>query len=131
MERLGARLNHDSTQKSKKNSGLASFGRFWPLFGSLFGSQQAHNLPTLSCNGTVRIFLSIARWLHLNKSFNNIDLTSCQSILVSYKTNNECFHSCNGKNIFIRWKMECSNQLGEAEKYRGIFLTIALINIHY
>ena len=25
---------------------------------------------------------------------------------VSYKTNNECFHSCNGKNIFIRWKME-------------------------
>ena len=33
-------------------------------------------------------------------------------ILVLYKTSNECFYSCNGKNIFTRWKMECSIQLG-------------------
>ncbi len=33
-------------------------------------------------------------------------------ILVLYKTNNECFHSCNGKNIFIRWKMKFSIPLG-------------------
>ena len=75
-----------------------------------------------------------------SKLIKQIDLTSCQwSILVSYKTNNECFHSCNGKNIFIRWEMECSNvQRGEAE-LTGTFylsphkniLTIALINIHY
>ena len=31
---LLANLNYDSSQTSKKNSGLASFGRFWPLFGS-------------------------------------------------------------------------------------------------
>ena len=30
---LLANFNHDSSQMSKKNSGLASFGRFWPLFG--------------------------------------------------------------------------------------------------
>ena len=28
-----ANFNHDSSQTSKQNSGLASFGRFWPLFG--------------------------------------------------------------------------------------------------
>jgi hypothetical protein len=33
---------------------------------------------------------------------------------VLYKTNNECFYSCNGKNIFIRWKMKCSIQIGFA-----------------
>ena len=48
------------------------------------------------------------------------------------------FHSCNGTNIFIRWKMECSIQLGFAS-LNGTFrlslheniCTIALINIHY
>ena len=48
------------------------------------------------------------------------------------------FISCNGKNIFIRWKMECSIQLGFASLNRTFhlspyenILTIALINIHY
>ena len=48
------------------------------------------------------------------------------------------YHSCNGTNIFIRWKMKCSIQRGEAE-LNGTFhlspheniCTIALINIHY
>jgi hypothetical protein len=47
-------------------------------------------------------------------------------------------YSCNGKNIFIRWKMECSIQLGcrlvewniHLSPHQNI-LTIALINIHY
>ena len=30
---LLANFNPDSSHTSKKNSGLASFGRFWPLFG--------------------------------------------------------------------------------------------------
>ena len=48
------------------------------------------------------------------------------------------FHSCNGTNIFMRWKMKCSIQLGFAS-LNGTFhlspheniCTIALINIHY
>ena len=48
------------------------------------------------------------------------------------------FHSCNGTNIFIWWKMKCSIQLGFA-LLNGTFhlspheniCTIALINIHY
>ena len=47
-------------------------------------------------------------------------------------------HSCNGTNIFIRWKMKCTIQLGFAS-LNGTFhlspheniCTIALINIHY
>jgi hypothetical protein len=41
----------------------------------------------------------------LNSLKNSIQF---QYILMSYKTNNECFHSCNNKNISIRWKMESS-----------------------
>ena len=48
------------------------------------------------------------------------------------------FHSCNGANMFIRWKLECSIQLGSASLNRTFHLsthehirTIALINIHY
>ena len=54
------------------------------------------------------------------------------SILVSNKTNNECFHSCNDKNIFIRWKMECSNRLGtfHFSPHENV-LTITLIELHY
>ena len=41
--------------------------------------------------------------LLMNPAFKSIDLSLCQrSILVSYKTNNEYFHSCNRKKIFIR-----------------------------
>ena len=29
-------------------------------------------------------------------------IADSKTILVSYKTNNECFYWCNGKNIFIR-----------------------------
>ena len=47
-------------------------------------------------------------------------------------------HSCNGTNIFIRWKLKCTIQLGLASlngtfhlsPYENI-CTIALINIHY
>jgi hypothetical protein len=47
-------------------------------------------------------------------------------------------YSCNGKNIFTWWKMECSIQLGcrlvewniPSSPHENI-LTIALINIHY
>jgi hypothetical protein len=42
--------------------------------------------------------------------------------------------SCNGKNIFIRWKMECSIQRGDSRVHLSPhenILTIALINIHY
>ena len=47
-------------------------------------------------------------------------------------------HSCNGTNIFIRWKMKCTIQLGFTS-LNGTFhlspheniCTIALINIHY
>ena len=48
------------------------------------------------------------------------------------------FHSCNGTAIFIRWKTECSIQLGFASLNRTFHLsshenicTIALITIHY
>ena len=47
------------------------------------------------------------------------------------------FHLCNGKNIFIRWKIKCSIQLSFALLNRTFHLsahenicTIALINIH-
>ena len=60
------------------------------------------------------------------------------SISFLYRINNECFHSCNGKNIFIRLKMKCSNQLGFASLIGKLHLsahennlTIAFINIHY
>ena len=55
-----------------------------------------------------------------------------------YKTNNECFHLCNGTNTFIQWKTKCSIKLGFAS-LNGTFhlspheniCTTALINIHY
>ena len=48
------------------------------------------------------------------------------------------FHSCNGTNIFMRWKMKCSIQLGFILLNGTLHLsphenicTIALINFHY
>ena len=48
------------------------------------------------------------------------------------------FHLCNGTDIFIRWKIKCSIQLGFASLNRTFNLsphenirTIALITIHY
>ena len=52
------------------------------------------------------------------------------NILVLYKTNNECFYSCNSKNMFIRWKIDCSNRAINLSAHEYI-LTIALIDIHY
>ena len=37
--------------------------------------------------------------------------------------NNECLHSCNGENIFMNWKMECSILWGEAELNGTIHLS--------
>ena len=34
-----------------------------------------------------------------------------------YYTNNECFYSCNGKNIFMRWRMECSTAITVREAF--------------
>ena len=39
-----------------------------------------------------------------NKTKWQCHIKQITSISMSYKTNNECFHSCNGKNIFIRPK---------------------------
>jgi hypothetical protein len=77
------------------------------------------------------------------------------SILVLYKTNNECFYLCNGKNIFIKqimnvficamvrifsfgerwnvpfnWAVASLNGTFHLSPHENI-LTIALINIHY
>ena len=59
-----------------------------------------------------------------------------KSRLMSYKTNNECFNSCDGTAILVR--DESSIQLGVASLNRTFHLsphentcTIALITIHY
>jgi hypothetical protein len=57
----------------------------------------------------------------------NCSLEKQWLILVVYKTNNECFYSCNGKNIFIRLVEYRTFHLSPHEN----ILTIALINIHY
>ena len=59
-------------------------------------------------------------------------------ILVLYKTNNECFYSCNGKNISFgeRWNVPFNSAVASLNRTFHLsphenILTIALINIHY
>ena len=79
--------------------------------------------------------------------FNELLCEKQKPILVLCKTNNECFYSCNGKNIFIRvmvriflfgerWNVLFNSAIASLNRTFHLsphenILTIALINIHY